>query len=227
METAGDKFRIIPSITVSKGMAIVVKDGEYVPIVRDGKKQVALKLIREIGEEYDTIHLIDLDNVTKNKVQVEVLKEGSEIVDIWYEGLISDSEEIFDPIMSGVAAVVVSTKGIDNLETVLECFELTPNILFEVDFNDGILSPSESLMKMDVEDMVHKVTSLGVENIIFTDFGSMKGASSHNKIDMRLIDRILKEKMNLYVGGNISLDSVDHLCEKGVKGAIIGISYFI
>lgn len=213
-------MEIVPSIIVSRGNVMVRGKENYALMKLNGKKVRAKHLIRKLIKHYDTLHLVDLDYITRGKLQVSFLKEVSENINIWYEGGIGDSEEIFDPIMSGVEKIILGTKSISSLVPVQESFEITPNVIFELDYNDGVISISDELVAMSARGILSRITAMGINKVIITYFRERK---KRDRLDLYPFKNATREGEMVYASGNLLKKDMKELAEIGIHGVILKI----
>ena len=218
------KLEIIPSITILAGRLVVARGGSYHILKRGGKEIVLSDLLESLKNSYDSIHMADLENITKGKPQLSSLRDATDHFDVWYDGGVNSSEEIYDPIMVGASNIVMGTKSMKNLEVLLDCFELTPNVIFEIDYHDRILSPSKEISGMGVKGLGGKVRSIGIKDIIVADFGRME---SDGDLNIKLLEKLMAKGFNTYAAGNITPRDLPRLEELGVKGAIMKLESII
>ena len=203
---------------------VVAHGGSYHILKRGGKEIVFSDLLESLKNRYENIHMADLENITNGKIQLSCLRDTVDSFDVWYDGGVNSSEEIYDPIMLGARNIVVGTKSMSDLEVLLDCFELTPNIVFELDHHDGILSPSKEIGGMGVKGLGARVRSIGIKDIIVADFGRME---SDGDLNVTLLEKVMAKGFHTYAAGNITPRDLPRLEEMGVKGAIMKLESII
>lgn len=218
------RLEIIPSITILAGRLVVACEGSY-HILRRGEKEIGFSgLLGSLKKCYDVIHMVDLESITKGKAQLSNLREATGSFEVWYDGGVSSSEEIYDPIMVGAGKIIVGTKSITGLGALLDCYELTPNVIFELDYHDAVLSPSKDIGGMGVGEIVEKVHSIGIRSIIVADFGRME---NDRDLDRGLLEKVMSYGFHTYAAGNITPSDLPLLEEIGVGGAIMKLESII
>lgn len=220
------ELEIVPSFTLSQGYPVEIKGegGEYEIFRRDGKAVPASELLKAISEEYESVHVIDLEGLIKGDNQISFLREAVEHIDVWYDGGIAASSEIYDPLMLGVRKVVVATKSICSMDTVLDCYELTPNVIFELDYHNGIISPGEGIVNRDLNTVLSDVRSLGIGEIIVADFGRIEEGGD---LDELLLEKVMKSGLRTYAAGDITPGDLPLLERLGVDGALMKLDSVI
>ena len=197
---------------------MVAREGSYHVLRKDNEEIEFLDLVKSLVEKFDAIHLVDLESITKGKTQLSAIRDAAEELEVWYDGGFASSEEIFDPIMMGAGKIVVGTKSLMDLNMLLDCFELTPNVIFEMDYHNRIMSPTPEISGMGVDRLIEKVRSIGISEMIVADFGRME---ERGDLDFSLLKRTIKKGMRTYVAGNITPTDLPILKEIGAAGAIM------
>lgn len=203
---------------------MVTREGSYHIFKKHNHEIGIVELITQMENKYDCVHMVDLDSITKGKTQLRCARDVSEIIEVWYDGGFFSSEEIYDPIMMGVSNIVLGTKSITELNTLLDCFELTQNVVFELDYHDGIMSPSRDIAAMGVSELVKKVRAIGIKEMIVADFGRME---DDGEINIPLLKRIHTAGFRTYAAGNVTPEDLPALQEIGAAGAILKLESII
>jgi len=221
-----DRFdlKIIPSLSILAGRLVVTRGGSYHILKKKDIEIDLAELIDRMENCYECVHMVDLDSITRGKTQLGCVRDVSDKMEVWYDGGFISSEEIYDPIMMGVSNIVLGTKSITELNTLLDCFELTPNVVFELDYHDGILSPSGEIAAMGVSELAKKVRAIGIRDMIVADFGRME---DDGEINLKLIKRIKSAGFRTYAAGNVTPDDLPALQEIGAAGAIVKLESII
>lgn len=202
----------------------MTREGSY-HILKKNNIEIPLSLlINRMEEGYDCVHMVDLDSITKGKTQLGCARDVSEKMEVWYDGGFFCSEEIYDPIMMGVRNIILGTKSISDMNTLLDCFELTPNVVFELDYHDGIMSPSRDISGMGVSELVAKVRAIGIKEMIVADFGRME---DEGEINIQLIKKIISAGFRTYAAGNVTPEDLSALQGIGAAGAILKLESII
>ncbi len=217
-------LEIVPSLTILAGRLVVAREGSY-HVLRKAEREIGFSdLVKSLSEEFDAIHLVDLESITEGKAQLSTLRDAAEDVEVWYDGGFASSEEIFDPIMMGAAKIVIGTKSLMDLNMLLDCFELTPNVVFEMDYHNGIMSPTPEISGMGIDRLIEKVRSIGISEMIVADFGRME---EKGDLDFSLLEHTMKKGMRTYVAGNITPTDLPILADMGAAGAIMKLESVI
>lgn len=211
-------LKIIPSLSILAGRLVVTREGSYHILKKNNQEISIAELIDRMEKSYDCVHMVDLDSITRGKTQLGCARDVSEKMEVWYDGGFFSSEEIYDPIMMGVRNIVLGTKSITDMNTLLDCFELTPNMVFELDYHDGIMSPSKEISTVGVSELVNKVRAIGIKEMIVADFGRME---DEGEINIPLIKRIIAEGFKTYAAGNVTPEDLPALQKIGAAGAIL------
>lgn len=203
---------------------MVTREGSYHILKKQNHEIGLVELISQMENKYEYVHMVDLDSITRGKTQLGCARDVSEKMEVWYDGGFFSSEEIYDPIMMGVGNIVLGTKSLIELNTLLDCFELTPNVVFELDYHDGIMSPSKEIAAMGVGELAGKVRAIGIKEMIVADFGRME---DDGEINIPLLERIISAGFRTYAAGNVTPDDLSALQEIGAAGAILKLESII
>ena len=216
-------FQLIPSLAVMGRSAVWVKDGKYNPVNISGKNISPVEIARELSKDFDILHFLDITGIRGGTIQWNLFQE---VIDsskeIWADIGATFSDSIIDPLMSGASNAIVTTKMMDSIEEIAGSFELTENIIVQIDLDEGILSKDPIMRKMSVKELVRELSSLGIDTFILEDLSQEGGGV----IDRSAVTEALSA---LPSGGRLfvsieDLGEVRGLDEKGLDGAIISVS---
>lgn len=209
---------VMPSVSILAGRLVVAREGSYHVLRSHGGELSFDSLLEMIGRSYERLHLVDIDSITRGKPQLSMLRHAAETLDVWYDGGFMDSEEIYDPIMMGAESIILGTKSLKGLDAVLDCFELTPNLIFELDYHDGIMSPSKEMANMEISDLMGRVRSVGLSEMVVADFGRM---AEGGDLNYPLLEKAMAAGFSVYAAGNVTPSDLPVLKEMGARGAIM------
>ncbi|MGA1820454.1 MAG: HisA/HisF-related TIM barrel protein [Thermoplasmatota archaeon] len=215
-------FELVPSLAVMGPTPVWVRDDRYNPIRIDGENVSVVKLVSDLAAEFGTVHYIDILGIRKGVVEWDVFWAAVEKSDrIWADMGVIYSDGLIDVIMAGAQEVVVTTKMIDSLEEIVSSFELTENLILQVDYDGSIVSRDRDIRKMSPGQLIEELASFGMEMFILDDI--REGRTS---IKRDLLDQVLEkvpEGGRLYAGIE-ELHEIEELAGAGVSGAIISCS---
>jgi len=215
------RARIIPSVAVMKGNPVLVKDERYHPF-RDGNSRIGWgDLFKALSSAFGTVHYLDIGGISSQDVDLDLLRGVSSLAEVWADTGIAYSEMVIDAIMAGAAEVVVSTRSIASLDEIALSYELSENIIIEIDLIQGrIAARDRTISEMGPEAFAAEMRELGLDRFII--------ASDEGKVDAGLLDRImavLGQGTEVYV----SVDSLSEVPVLGdrITGAIISASRIV
>jgi phosphoribosylformimino-5-aminoimidazole carboxamide ribonucleotide (ProFAR) isomerase len=213
-------FDIIPAISIRRGRIVQAKGNKYQVLRLRGVVPHPLDLMDILYETFETILVLDLDGIFKNKPAIGLYRKIAQLGDFWVDGGARHADTVIDLLMGGPQYAVLGTKTLEGLDELQEAFELSENIIFGLDYNKGILSPDEKLQGSLPAEIMRRVRDMGIEKCLFADLGRV---DKDKNLEMDLI-RILKGTgLDIYVGGGIKSQDINALRGLNVNGAIVEI----
>lgn len=182
------------------GNIIIFKDKNYREI---GK---ADKLIPSVKE--DTLHILDVNAFTKNKVQINLIQEFSIQKSLWVEGA-SFLEDVMDVLVSGAEYAVVNS-GFVYMEELKKICDLSKNIILHVDFRNHHRSISPEIRNIGIDELIQIAENMGVKKFII------------EADDYSLMEKIAKN-VEVYIFAK--KDEVKKLENSGVAGVLVEAFY--
>ncbi|MGA1792786.1 MAG: HisA/HisF-related TIM barrel protein [Thermoplasmatota archaeon] len=215
-------FELVPSLAVMGPTPVWVKDERYNPVRIDGDSVSVVKLVSELAERFGTVHYIDILGIRKGVVDWEVFRAAVEKSDrIWADMGVIYSDGLIDVIMAGAQEVVVTTKMIDSLEEIVSSFELTENLILQIDYDGSLVSRDRNIRKMSPGQLVEELSSFGMEMFILDDIREGRASIDRGFLD-QVIDK-MPEGGKVYAGVE-DLREMEELAEAGISGAIVSCS---
>jgi phosphoribosylformimino-5-aminoimidazole carboxamide ribonucleotide (ProFAR) isomerase len=215
-------FVVIPSIAVMGKTPVRVRDQRYEPIKLNGRTLLPESIAHVLSEKFEILHYLDITGIRSQKVEwntfQKVMEEGEEV---WADVGVTFSDTIIDTLMSGASYGIVTTKMIQSIEEIASAYELTENIILQIDHDNGILSKDPNISEMDVKGLINEMSSFGMDTYILYDIGQRKSGESRNVIMEAL--EALPSRGRLFVGAS-SLQDLAGYDEMGLDGAIISAS---
>lgn len=218
-------FELIPSLAVMGITPVLVRDDRYFPITIGEQRPGAVSIARSLSERYQTIHYLDILGIRKGVVEWNLFQEVVDRSgDIWADVGVVYSDGLIDVIMAGARNAVITTKMIGSIEEIVSSFELTENLVLQVDHDGGIISKDRAIRGMTAGELVDEMASFGMDRFILDDI-----REGRKGVDEGLLKDIvdnLPENGRLYLGID-DLDELPGLFDTGVSGAIISCSKLI
>ncbi len=217
-------FRLIPSLAVMGKVPVRVTGGRYKPIGLDGETLTVVPLARALQKGFSTLHYIDILGMTRGEVEWNMIQSIMDTGEVWGDVGAVDSDSIIDVIMAGASEAVVSTKMIRSLDEIASCFEMTENLMVQIDYEGGVLACDDLMRKMTAPQLVEELVSLGVERFIMNDMTEGRKHISRELIER--IDRYIPKEGAVFVDV-LDLFEVEEVDERGASGAVISCSRLI
>ncbi len=220
-EMEGD-FKLVPSLAIMGTNPVWVADERYHPIIIDGKDIGSLEISKALLDRFGFLHLIDILGIRRGKVEWNLFQgimglEGA----VWADVGVVYSEGIIDVLMSGADDAIVSTKMIASIDEIASSFELTENLILQIDYDSGIVAKDRILRNMEPLELVEEMVSLGVNRFIVDDI-----TPGRTRVSMDVLDKVLDqvpENGGVWVGIDDKSEIRD-IIERGADGAIISCS---
>lgn len=213
---------VIPSLAVMGKTPVYVEDGRYNKIRIDEEDVSSLEIAAVLSGEFERIHYLDIlgirdGNVEWNMFQ-SIMDTGGEV---WADTGAMVSDSIIDIIMSGASRAIMSTKMLDSLEEIAASFELSDNLILQMDYNGKLVSKDGRIVKMSPADFASEMASLGIEDFIIDDI-----TPERNNISSEILENIidtLGPGKNVYAGVE-EITEAEDVISRGARGAIISCS---
>lgn len=214
-------FFEIPAISILNRTIVIAHGDSYETLTIDEEVPDALDLIELITEHYNTIYLMDLNALIEGNPQIKLIKALTDFCEVWLDAGVNDSESIYDLFVAGAQEVVISSKLLDNLLELAQAYELSENLIFELDYSNGVISPNSQLQTMSPTKLGEEIKDLGMERMIFADLDRVGRSKS---LERNIIQSLVDLDLDIYVGGGIKLSDVPLLKKAEVKGAIVELA---
>ena len=120
----------------------------------------------KLSDKFESVYVADVDGLDKNKPQLDVVQELCDEIPTFYEGGMRFGSNVIDLLITGAEKAVVGTATLTSLEELRGAFKLSDNIIFKVDFRDGILSFDPRIAGRDFLALARDVREIGVDNLI-------------------------------------------------------------
>ncbi len=218
-------FELIPSLAVMVNTPVMVRDEKYSPIIIKDEKIDAVSLSKALSEEFGSVHYLDILGIRKGVVEWNLFQEIVERCDdLWADVGIIYSDGLIDVIMAGAKTAIITTKMIDSMHEIVSSFELTENLILQLDHDKRLVSKDQEVRTMGPVKLVEEMVSFGMNKFILDDI-----RPERKRTDPDLILEVLSALPNdgkLYVGIE-EIDEIEELANTGVKGAVISCSRVI
>jgi uncharacterized protein related to proFAR isomerase len=211
-------FDSVPAVSILYGQPVIMKDKEYVTLKdKDGRETEITAVIDKLKGVYEKVLVTDLNGITRDRPQLEVLKGICSKMSLWVDAGSRYGEGAIDILITEADKVVLATKTLKKLEELENAMELTENIILGIDYDDGIVSPNREIREMTPLDLVREAEEIGIETFIFTD---MKNLSSDTPFALDVPRTLLSRDRKVYIHGRFE-SGTRGLEGAGFAGAVI------
>ena len=188
-------MEIIPSVSFKSNRPVVVASGDYQNYNGNGVESDINGIMSSLSD-FDKIYYVDIDG-------------------IWADVGARDVETVTDSFIAGANKTVISTKTMYSLDIMEKASEISDELVFSIDYKEGIISPCESIRKKDIEEIVMNALDLNFDHIVISDL-------SEDEFDIQLIEYLPAEDYKLYICGNTD-DLKEDYCPEYLDGIILGL----
>jgi uncharacterized protein related to proFAR isomerase len=120
----------------------------------------------KLSDNFKKVYVADEDGITRNKPQLDVVREISEGIPTLYEGGVRFSNNVIDMLITGAEKAVIGTTTLSSLDDLRGAFKLSENIIFKVDYRDGIVSFDPAIAGRAFLDLSRDVRAVGIADFI-------------------------------------------------------------
>lgn len=210
----------VPAVSILYGQPVIMKNKEYVTLKdKDGKEMDITDLIDELKGLYEKVLVTDLNGITRDKPQLEILKGICSRMSLWVDAGSRYGEGAIDILITEADKVVLATKTLRKLEELGNALELSENIILGIDYDEGIVSPNKDIREMKPLTLVKEAEDIGIDTYIFTD---MKNLSSEAHVRMDEARTLLSPERKVYIHGRFE-SSTRGLDVMGLAGVVIEV----
>ncbi len=124
------------------------------------------EFVSKLSDKFKMVYVSDLDGLSKNKPQLDVVREISEEMPTMYEGGVRRANNVIDMLITGAEKAVVGTATLLHFEDLRVAFKLSENITFKVDFRDGIVSFDPHIAGRAFRDLAQEVVEIGIKDVV-------------------------------------------------------------
>lgn len=198
---------------------MVEEDNKYKKAIdKEGKGIEIDELVSRLSKKFEKLLFVDINGVVKNKPQIKLLKSLTEDNAIWLlDAGIRDVEGLIDALLTCVDNVVMSTKTIHDVEDLKVAYELSENVLPNIEYNSGIVG--KEIKDADIQTTVNKIKQFGYQRIVFTDI-----REELNGLDKDTLKRIAQDTTIYLRGGRFTHVDKNELENIGIAGVFVEFS---
>jgi uncharacterized protein related to proFAR isomerase len=218
MEPEEKDIESIPAIYIYKGYPVTKKDEVYEPLKDENGEYITLNdIIKKLSEKYTKVMITDLSGIKRDRPQLDLLKSISTKMEIWVDPGTRYGTGVIDVLVAGADYVVIGTKTLKGLSELEKACELSENIIIDINFDDGIVSPDKEIQDTPIQILAEKFREIGISTLIFTD---LKHITSGSSFEINAGRSSIVSGMDVYFHGEFDRES--RAFEKmDVKGLIL------
>lgn len=208
---------MIPAVSIMSGRVVEVEGGQYrFHRNEEGRYRSPGNLVQELDS--DVVFILDIDGIEANRPDLNLITKMSSHKELWVDAGSLTCGGAADVLISGAAMVVVGTKSVSNLKHLEEAIELSENVIFSLDYDDGIVTGDKKVKAMSVDELLTKAHELGVRKAMLFDLGGLR---DDRPPDTDLVGKLAGKFDDCYVAGHIKPDAITELDSAGATGALI------
>ena len=220
MDDRASVFNVVPSLAVIKGRPVFVEQGRYSQLRLQGKVPKVDEVARALFDRFKTLHYLDILSFRTGEPEIATIKELCESDgELWTDVGARTSDPLIDAIMAGATTCIVSTKMMANLSEFASAFELTDDLIVQVDLDEGIISPDPDIRAMSPLSFCREMRELGIGTLVL-DIDAPTGTRAST---VKGIVEGLDGRAKVYVGME-ELEETDSLRAAGASGGLISCS---
>lgn len=214
---------IIPVLDIKNGLAVSGKSGmreTYKPLKTVFSNSSDPFKIAEALKHggYKELYLADLDAITKNGSNLELISKINSIIPVMLDAGIGNSED-FRKVYKRAQKIIIATETLESLEELELIFSQFSNytLVLSVDIMNGeVLSKNMNLNFPDVIELVEKIKPSEVIVLDITGVGTKSG------FNRKFIEGFSGLDIQLTVGGGVTRENIEELTEMGVQNFLVG-----
>lgn len=202
-------LEILP-VLHAKGGHLVGPDAE--PLDEDLKT-----VARRFSDEWDSIYLVDLDGLQRNRPDVGLLQEVSDRVHTWADTGPRNPEDTMDLLMSGAEQVTVRYHTATDRKMVRESVRLSENVALGMEFRDQSLVQNDG-WPASPPDLVDLAEDLRIPLVVVDHARAGTGAGIDRSVAWHARHH---GPGSYFAGGVASQRDLDVLEDLGYQGALV------
>lgn len=199
------------------GRITVVEDGQYMSLKNEsGQFRNPVNVLKE--QDSEVIFILDIDGIEMNKPDLSLITKLSNHKELWVDAAPLTAGGVSDVLISGAERAVMGTKAMLNLDHLEEAVELSENIIFSLDYDNGVLAADKTVGSMGIDQLLAEVQDRDVQRALLFDLG---GIRDKKPPDLNITRKLTSNFEEAYLIGHVQQGDVGHLEDAGLTGAII------
>lgn len=215
-------FLAMPSMAIKGNRVVVAVDDSYELLELDGTLVPPERLAQGLFEHYNVIHILDVDGYLNESAHLSFIQKTCEMGELWVDAGSRIGDGVIDLMMAGAAQAVICTKAIGGLREVVNAYELSEDLIFQIDYKYGVLASNKAMAKLSMDEIIAEVMDIGISRFILADYGAMEKKKGP---DLELWSFVKKKHpgIELYGAGGIKAKHAIELKTAGLSGAVLDL----
>lgn len=203
----------MPCILLDRGKVFRAGPRGPEPVLARHERPVDLfDVIDGIAAQYRMLYLVDLGALEGHDPQLDYIQEVSRDIGLWVDAGVRTAEQAIDVIVAGAQKATISGSRIRGPNELRRAWELSANLIFEVEIWDGTMTPVDPLWgTKDPAQLSLDARALGPTEVIL----SLRGVNP----DWELAARIAHGGPT-WIAGSVSVADAPKIVGAGAAGAI-------
>jgi phosphoribosylformimino-5-aminoimidazole carboxamide ribonucleotide (ProFAR) isomerase len=115
---------------------------------------------------FETLYVMDVDGVERNKPQLDIIQALCDDFSILYEAGPRRGANVVDLVIAGADIVYMSTLSLASLSEIETALTYSENIGFKVDWNDGVQGHGKMIDGAPLPDVVKGALQYGIKDFV-------------------------------------------------------------
>lgn len=224
MNDEDNQKEIIPAICMYKGLPVIKEKESYEPMKNENGENLSInEILEELSTRFKKALIMDLNGINRDRPQLDIFKTISTKMELWVDAGTRIGPGVIDVFVAGADYVVLGTKTLLGLDELEKANELSENVILDINYDEGIVSPKKAIREMSSSILIEKVKNIGVKNVIFTD---LKNTTSVSDFNLNAARQVLSSDLNIYFHGRFKEEGRTFL-NMDIKGLIYEVDTLI
>jgi phosphoribosylformimino-5-aminoimidazole carboxamide ribonucleotide (ProFAR) isomerase len=162
------------------------------------------EILKKLSEDYEKVLITDLSGINRDRPQLDVLKSISTKMELWVDAGIRYGSGVIDVLVAGADYVILGTKTLRGLSELEKACELSENLMIDINYDDGIVSPDSEITDMPPSILAEKIKEVGIKSLIFTD---LKHITTGSSFELNVGKSMIHAGIDVYFHGAFESES--------------------
>jgi phosphoribosylformimino-5-aminoimidazole carboxamide ribonucleotide (ProFAR) isomerase len=224
MNNEDDQIEIIPAVYMYKGLPVIKGKETYEPMKNEDGEDLGInELLKKLSDRFKKALIMDLNGINRDRPQLDIFKTISTDMELWVDGGTRIGTGVIDVLVAGADYVVLGTKTLLGLDELEKANELSENVIFDINFDEGIVSPKKVIREMTPSSLMQEAKNIGIKNVIFTD---LKNTTADSEFNLNAARQVLSSDLNIYFHGRFT-EPKRTFSKMDIKGLIYEVDTLI